>query len=50
MPPHESAADRSAPKRPTEMTRSQIEHLEAMYGNRYLLEPRARATGCPRPA
>ncbi len=38
MPPHESAADHSAPKRPTEMTRSQIEHLEAMYGNRYLLE------------
>jgi glutamate decarboxylase len=39
MPPHQQPAARRMAKPPTELTREQIERLEAMYGNRYLLEP-----------
>jgi glutamate decarboxylase len=38
MAPQQRAKDRSDAA-PTELTRTQIESLEAMYGNRYLLEP-----------
>ena len=38
MAPQQRAKDRSAAA-PPDLTRPQIESLEAMYGNRYLLEP-----------
>ena len=39
MPPQHQRADHRPPAPPPELTRKQIEALEAMYGNRYLLEP-----------
>ncbi len=39
MPPKPQRADHRPPTPPPELTRQQIESLEAMYGNRYLLEP-----------
>ena len=39
MPPKQQRADHSPPSPPPELTRQQIESLEATYGNRYLLEP-----------
>jgi len=38
MPPHQQPAEHR-PEPPPELTRRQIERLEGMYGNRYLLEP-----------
>jgi glutamate decarboxylase len=39
MPPRQQHADKHPDAPPTELTRSQIENLEDIYGNRYLLEP-----------
>ena len=39
MPSNESRGDRPPAPPPQELTRQQIESLEAIYGNRYLLEP-----------
>ena len=39
MPPKRQTADARPDGPPPELTRSQIERLEGMYGNRYLLEP-----------
>ena len=39
MPPERRSADQRPASAPPELTRSQIERLESIYGNRYLLEP-----------
>ena len=39
MPTHQQRAGQRADGSQAELSRQQIESLEAMYGNRYLLEP-----------
>jgi len=39
VPPEHQGADERPGSPPPEPTRSQIEKLESIYGNRYLLEP-----------